>query len=158
MSNNLACYPLMRKGRNVDVVIAFDSSADIQSANWISHTSGYAKQRKIQGWPVSLGWPPKNKEEAVRDLEGAQVETAEQAEKRLNEAKATELGHPPRQEVAKSRSALGALTVWVGSKESCEVDEELPSSRRVQEEWQLMRPDAGMYLQFLRFSRASLVM
>lgn len=34
MDNNLPIYPLLRPGRDVDVVVAFDSSADIESVPW----------------------------------------------------------------------------------------------------------------------------
>lgn len=145
MSNNLGCYPLMRKGRDVDIVIAFDSSADIQTANWISYTSGYAKQRQIQGWPVSLGWPQADDEEAVEQLERAQAESAEQAEERLEHAKSKDPGAPETVSAvsAAQMASLGRLTVWVGSKEARESDLEPPPSTQAQHDWELMRPEAG---------------
>jgi cytosolic phospholipase A2 len=51
MSNNLPIYPLLRPGRDVDVLIAFDASADIQKENWLSVVDGYTRQRGIKGWP-----------------------------------------------------------------------------------------------------------
>lgn len=57
MSNNLPIYPLLRPGREVDVVIAFDASADIKQDNWLRAVDGYAKQRQIRGWPLGAGWP-----------------------------------------------------------------------------------------------------
>ena len=35
MSNNLPIYPLLRPGRNVDIMICFDHSADCRSDNWL---------------------------------------------------------------------------------------------------------------------------
>jgi cytosolic phospholipase A2 len=89
MSNNLPIYPLLRPGRNVEVLIAFDASADSKSDNWLSVADGYAKQRGIKGWPVGIGWPrpgesPKQVEE---ELEAARAETTGEAEEKLNQAK-----------------------------------------------------------------------
>jgi phospholipase A2 len=146
MSNNLGCYPLMRKGRNVDIVIAIDSSADIQNANWIGYTSGYAKQRKIQGWPVSLGWPQTSSEEAVEQLERAQAQSADDAQQKLDQAKASDQERLDNQTPHERRTLLGPLTIWVGSKESRESDQEPPPHSGVQDEWELMHPEAGMCL------------
>jgi len=48
MSNNLPIYPLLRPGRDVDVVIAFDASADVKTDNWIKVVDGYVRQRVHQ--------------------------------------------------------------------------------------------------------------
>lgn len=139
MSNNLACYPLMRKGRNVDIVIAFDSSADIQVANWLGFTSGYAKQRKIKGWPVSIGWPQSdNPEEAEEELEAAHAKSAIEATEKLEDAQIQDGDG-----VAKRKNALGPCTVWVGNTETRDSDKEPPPSKVVEEEWDVMRPEAG---------------
>jgi cytosolic phospholipase A2 len=39
MSNNIPFYPLLR--REVDIVIALDTSADIQTNPWFERTEGY---------------------------------------------------------------------------------------------------------------------
>ena len=66
MANNLPIYPLLRPGRDVDVIIAFDASADVKGDNWIKVTDGYARQRNIKGWPMGAGWPPStNTDEAT---------------------------------------------------------------------------------------------
>jgi phospholipase A2 len=36
MSNNLPIYPLLRPGRDVDIIIAFDASADVKNDNWVT--------------------------------------------------------------------------------------------------------------------------
>src|SRR4051794_4631890 len=96
MSNNLACYPLLRKGRNVDIMIAFDSSADIQEANWIGYAEGYARQRKIVGWPISIGWPKsESTEQAEQELEEAQAKSTEEAKQKLEEAQAKDQQQQP---------------------------------------------------------------
>ncbi|KAI8598510.1 acyl transferase/acyl hydrolase/lysophospholipase [Dissophora ornata] len=51
MDNNLPIYPLLRPGRKVDVVLAFDSSADIESVPWFEKADEYVKRRGIQRWP-----------------------------------------------------------------------------------------------------------
>lgn len=107
MANNLPIYPLLRPGRDVDVIIAFDASADAKSDNWIKVADGYASQRNIKGWPMGAGWPPSSN-------------TEEQTEKQLDKAErltcedptGTESNHlkPPQKE-------LGYCTVWAGTKE-----------------------------------------
>lgn len=56
--NNIPFYPLLRKGRDVDLIIAFDLSADIESAPHLQRAEGYAKRRGIVGWPSGAAWPP----------------------------------------------------------------------------------------------------
>lgn len=157
MSNNLACYPLLRRGRNVDILLAFDSSADIETANWLSFTEGYAKQRKVQGWPVSIGWPKEGtpNESLQKELEGAQVHSAVEATRKLEEAQRenekAEANKPiaQRRIEQKKKSVLGYCTVWVGSKEERSSDEEPPPSKAIEEDWELMEPNAGSYIQSL---------
>lgn len=40
MSNNLPIYPLIRPGRDVDIIVAFDASADVKQENWLSVVDG----------------------------------------------------------------------------------------------------------------------
>ncbi|KIV97467.1 hypothetical protein PV10_01218 [Exophiala mesophila] len=89
MSNNLPIYPLLRPGRDVDVLIAFDASADIQKENWLSVVDGYAKQRGIKGWPMGAGWPKSSSkpQENAMALEEAQVSTPQEAAGKLAEAR-----------------------------------------------------------------------
>ena len=75
MSNNLPIYPLIRPGRDVDIIVAFDASADIKQENWLSVVDGYARQRGIKGWPIGAGWPPNTEpleqtEKVLREPEG----------------------------------------------------------------------------------------
>ncbi|KAI1315497.1 hypothetical protein EDD11_000730 [Mortierella claussenii] len=51
MDNNLPLYPLLRPGRNIDIVLAFDSSADIESVPWFEKADEYVKRRGIERWP-----------------------------------------------------------------------------------------------------------
>jgi phospholipase A2 len=50
VSNNLPIYPLLRPGRDIDILIAFDASADVKVDNWLSVADGYARQRGVKGW------------------------------------------------------------------------------------------------------------
>lgn len=144
MSNNLACYPLMRRGRDIDIVIAFDSSADIQTSNWISYTEGYAKQRKIQGWPVSMGWPPVEPEKAVEQLVEAQADNRDEAEQKLVDAQRAN------GDAADNKVAGLAETRHENNKEKKEGEEEAPTQVRVirllekeevqQREWKKKHP------------------
>ena len=75
MSNNLPIYPLLRKDRNVDIIVCFDASADIKQENWLSVVESYAKQRGVRGWPVGAGWP-RAKDETRTELDAADAATA----------------------------------------------------------------------------------
>lgn len=57
MDNNIPFYPLLRQGRDVDIIISVDLSADIQDAPHFDRAEGYVKRRGIKGWPVGAGWP-----------------------------------------------------------------------------------------------------
>ncbi|CAO3630753.1 unnamed protein product [Cunninghamella echinulata] len=63
MDNNIPFYPLLRKDRQVDVILAIDLSADIQTAPHFDRAEGYVKRRRISGWPLNMGWKSNNKEE-----------------------------------------------------------------------------------------------
>ncbi|KAL2175697.1 acyl transferase/acyl hydrolase/lysophospholipase [Thermothelomyces heterothallicus CBS 202.75] len=97
MSNNLPIYPLLRPGRDVDIVVAFDASADIKTDNWLSAVEGYARQRNIKGWPVGIGWPkPKAAPSvAAAELEQAQAHSAAEAEGKITQAKADQAARHP---------------------------------------------------------------
>jgi phospholipase A2 len=68
MDNNIPFYPLLRKGRDVDVIIAIDISADIQTAPHFSRAESYMKRRGIEGWPTGAGWP-KEKVTVTKEVE-----------------------------------------------------------------------------------------
>ncbi|KAI7892682.1 acyl transferase/acyl hydrolase/lysophospholipase [Mucor mucedo] len=57
MDNNIPFYPLLRAGRDVDVILAVDLSADIQTATHFDRAESYIKRRGIKGWPLGAGWP-----------------------------------------------------------------------------------------------------
>ncbi|KAJ5548067.1 hypothetical protein N7513_005301 [Penicillium frequentans] len=159
MSNNLPIYPLLRPGRDVDIVVAFDASADIKRENWLSVVDGYAKQRGIKGWPVGAGWPNigdslEATEEALREPQNItedkvnqkMTEAQSESEKRLGSHKKTGSG--------KDESDLDYCNVWVGTTEERTSKDEPPPSKRLfsrenaadhsDEDFHLMRPDAGI--------------
>ncbi|RCI06083.1 hypothetical protein CU098_002266 [Rhizopus stolonifer] len=57
MDNNIPFYPFFREGRDVDVILAVDLSADIQTAPHFDRAESYIKRRDIKGWPTGAGWP-----------------------------------------------------------------------------------------------------
>jgi phospholipase A2 len=161
MSNNLPLYPLLRKGRDVDIIVCFDASADIKQENWLSAADGYAKQRGIKGWPVGAGWP-KEKDDTKKELDAADAATAqeaagkiadareEQREKSQNETqKAIDKGRNQNQ----NDSDLSYCNVWVGTTMEREGDTEHPQSKRVDQDadWQLLAPDAGITVVYFPF-------
>lgn len=171
MSNNLPIYPLLRPGRGVDVVVAFDASADIKTDNWLSVADGYARQRGIKGWPVGIGWPKagESTSQTVRELDEAQAMSAKDAEAKLQEAKKEQQEHV-REELSKGKNVrpdteaskfspgdeqagdLGYCTVWVGSTQERESSPPPPSKAITDtNSWALMEPDAGLALVYLPF-------
>lgn len=162
MSNNLPIYPLLRPGREVDVLIAFDASADVKTDNWLSVVDGYARQRGIKGWPIGVGWPKPSDtaEKTEEQLEEAQAKTTAEAEAKLEEAQEEQMTHLENMTSSeqKSRSTdaedsddLGYCTVWVGTTEERKETDEPPLSKAVKEDWQLMEPDAGIAVVYLPF-------
>lgn len=150
MSNNLPIYPLLRPGRDVDIIIAFDASADIKKDNWLKVTDGYARQRGIRGWPIGIGWP---------EDEAAPVAKAGEA---MAEAGALSPGQSDKhvenavqdqdQQAGRSQAQqIGQGTVWVGSQQERVSEDEPPPSKQVQEDWELMKPDAGVTVVYFPF-------
>lgn len=160
MSNNLPIYPLLRPGRDVDIIIAFDASADVRNDNWVKVADGYVKQRGIKGWPVGAGWPTEssNEEQTVQELEAAQAHTEEEARKRVKDAQregqqalsAQSSSQAVEKQPAKP-SELSYCTVWVGTTEERNSDTEPPLSKAVEEDWELMSPNAGITLIYFPF-------
>lgn len=165
MSNNLPIYPLLRPGRNVDVLIAFDASADIQKENWLSVVDGYAKQRGIKSWPVGTGWPkPSAKpEENIQMYEEAKATSPEQAQEKLADAqedakqkaeqkrrRAVATDSPDSHVREGGQADLGHCNIWIGTKKERSSDDEPPPSKRLSWEdsqdttFRLMEPDATM--------------
>jgi cytosolic phospholipase A2 len=153
MSNNLPIYPLLRPGRNVDVLIAFDASADVKSDNWLSIVDGYARQRGIKGWPVGAGWPRANvsKEQAISELEEAQADSELEAEQKVAEAKRDDETHQEKRPPGNRPGDLGHCNVWVGTTSERSSASEPPPSKMVQEDLELMREDAGITVVYFPF-------
>ncbi|KAJ5805217.1 hypothetical protein N7474_011104 [Penicillium riverlandense] len=134
MSNNLPIYPLIRPGRDVDIIVAFDASADIKQENWLSVVDGYARQRGIKGWPLGAGWPKKGESvEALREKVDQEMKSAK----------------PP----SSTDGDLDYCNVWVGTMEERISEDEPPPSKRLfhpqnadpsDSDFHLMRPDAGI--------------
>ncbi|KAF2713187.1 FabD/lysophospholipase-like protein [Pleomassaria siparia CBS 279.74] len=152
MSNNLPIYPLLRPGRNVDILIAFDASSDVRTDNWLKVADGYARQRGIKGWPVGAGWPRSDEtmKEIQEDLDKAQADTEQQARDKIKEAQDRDEQASRREK--KKAKGLGFCNIWVGSTEerTREGDEE-PESKTVEEDWELMKPDAGITVIYFPF-------
>jgi cytosolic phospholipase A2 len=146
MSNNLPIYPLLRPGREVDIVITFDASADVKTDNWLRVVEGYARQRNIIGWPVGAGWPPANEtiKQTVEDLENAQPRTKSEEIEKANRAMldiSTASNHSP----SSKDQDLGYCNIWVGSTAERSISNESLTSTRIEENWDsLTDPDAGI--------------
>ncbi len=160
MSNNLPLYPFLRPGRNVDIVIAFDASADIKTDNWLAVADGYAQQRGVKGWPVGIGWPrPDDPPRRTADeLEDARAESMAEAEAKLTEAKVDQAARRIESAGAGSKKPspegdLGYCTVWVGTtQERSSAPPPLPiRSLDDPDSWRLMEPNAGIAIVYLPF-------
>jgi phospholipase A2 len=161
MSNNLPVYPLLRPGRDVDIVIAFDASADIKQENWLSVADGYAKQRGIKGWPIGLGWPRagETSEQTARELDEAQAAGPEEAAEKIAEAQQDqEESLKDRKKPAQAaQKELGYCTVWIGTTEQREADSSSPPSKRFDKdhsdaEWALHpENDSGIAVVYFPF-------
>ncbi|KAF2998936.1 hypothetical protein E8E13_006455 [Curvularia kusanoi] len=140
MSNNLPIYPLLRPGRNIDILVAFDASADVRTDNWLKVADGYARQRGIKGWPVGAGWPPADEtmEDIQHDLDEAQATSDAQANKKIDEAKARDADNK------KKHKDLGYCNIWVGTTEERISKDEPPESKQVEEDWELMHENSGI--------------
>lgn len=157
MSNNLPIYPLLRPGRDVDILITFDASADVQSDNWLSVADGYARQRGIKGWPVGVGWPksPDSTDKPRKDLEVDQVATAQEAGSDITAAQHEQRKHEkptnllPR--VNAEAEDLSYCTIWVGTTEERTSTEEPPPSKKVTADSELMVPNAGITVIYFPF-------
>lgn len=150
MSNNLPIYPLLRPGRNVDILVAFDGSADVKTDNWLKVVDGYARQRGIKGWPLGAGWPPVGSKtsEVVQDIDRAQASDPADAQQRIEKAKQN--GESPDRSQdsptdEKKAGALGYCNVWIGTTEERNyAGDETPTSKLVEEDWELSQDDAGI--------------
>ncbi|RAL17710.1 putative phospholipase A2 (PlaA) [Aspergillus homomorphus CBS 101889] len=159
MSNNLPIYPLLRPGRDVDVIIAFDASADIKRENWLSVVDGYARQRGIKGWPVGAGWPRESEEPKITEetLREPQKISEDEINKKMAEAKDKSTHHhhqkpssspstpdstnqpglaqgeqpTPKPAPSPSTTDLDYCNVWVGTKQEMVSDREPPPSKRL---------------------------
>lgn len=164
MSNNLPIYPLLRPGRNVDILIAFDASADIKTENWLSVADGYARQRNIVGWPIGAGWPKQSDtaEKTAGQLEEAQATTVAEADSKIEDAKKDQIEHAKdnKKDGTKVTSTtgdddsagdLGHCTIWIGRTEERSSEPEDVKSKAVKEDWEMMQPDAGIAVVYFPF-------
>lgn len=163
MSNNLPIYPLLRPGRNVEVLIAFDASADVRTDNWLSVTDGYARQRGIKGWPLGVGWPKRGESpaQAAAELEGAESADKAETERRLAEAKAKQVrleavggdDEDMERRFEQAADELGYCTVWVGTTQERSTPDPPPPTRALDDDtaWHLMEPDAGIAVVYCPF-------
>ncbi|OOF99613.1 hypothetical protein ASPCADRAFT_203385 [Aspergillus carbonarius ITEM 5010] len=166
MSNNLPIYPLLRPGRDVDVIVAFDASADIKRENWLSVVDGYARQRGVKGWPIGAGWPRedelvKETEETLRQPQNiSQQELANKMAEAQDKSKSGSQGgttnyNSPNITAKDGRhpTDLDYCNVWVGTTQEMLSGKEPPPSKRLfhphdadhsESDFHLMRPDAGI--------------
>ncbi|KAL8691534.1 MAG: hypothetical protein Q9218_003258 [Villophora microphyllina] len=161
MSNNLPIYPLLRPGRDVDVLIAFDASADIKTENWLSVADGYARQRSIRGWPLGAGWP---KEDALQSSSVAEIDAAEAASPQeaagkiadARESRRAEESDKEEESSTDDKNDLGYCNVWVGTTLERTSSSEPPPSKRLDptsdsDHFQLMEPNAGIAVIYFPF-------
>ncbi|KAL9000398.1 MAG: hypothetical protein Q9169_000915 [Polycauliona sp. 2 TL-2023] len=157
MSNNLPIYPLLRPGRDIDILIAFDASADIKNENWLSVADGYARQRGIKGWPLGTGWPKQNKPDAAaaREIDAAEAASSQEAAGKIADARESSREHQEKDDKSSTgKSELGYCNVWVGTTLERSVTSEPPPGKNLTDpshEWELMDPNAGIAVIYFPF-------
>ena len=157
MSNNLPIYPLLRDGRNVDVIIAFDASADVKTDNWLSVADGYARQRGIKGWPVGIGWPKQDTEvgEARQELARADVASADEAVEKTRLAKQKQQNDKKdeREKAFDKHTDLDYCNVWIGTSVERKAEQEPPPSKRMNpdEQWSPLGSNSGVAVIYFPF-------
>jgi cytosolic phospholipase A2 len=150
MSNNIPFYPLLR--REVDIIIAIDTSADIQTTPWFERADGYAKQRGVVGWPIGAGWPKATStRENLQALKEAIPTSSSEIESSLAEAKETPKPDEPYDPITK-KYGLGHCNIWIGTTAERTSSEEPPPPKQmpltVDDAWRL-DPDDGIMLIYL---------
>lgn len=152
MSNNLPLYPLMRPGRNVDILIAFDASADVKTDNWLKVADSYVRERGIKGWPLGAGWPSVN--ESRREIADA-LETQRAITRKGAFRKTLKVNRqgvdPEKGQQTPPIDDMGYCNIWVGTTDEQTDEDEPLSSKRLQEESELMKPSAGMAVIYFPF-------
>ncbi|KAK9320821.1 acyl transferase/acyl hydrolase/lysophospholipase [Lipomyces orientalis] len=154
LDNNLAMYPLLRPEREVDMILAFDCSADLPDVPWLELTAGYTKKRGILGWPVEAGWP--KGEDFERDLkmmeESQEVESTGKALGKVQKEKEKDRRRKKGKQSSGSAEAaaktLGPVTIWTGTIEEKSADSvtmnESENADKIDEEYKLRSPNAGI--------------
>ncbi len=159
MSNNLPLYPLLRKGRDVDIIVCFDASADIKQENWLSVADDYAKQRGVKGWPTGAGWP-KAKDATRKELDAADSATAQQAAGKIADAREEQRTsrNLTIEAITKSKDQnpnetdLGYCNVWVGTTMERQSESDPPQSKvNSDSDWKLLEPNAGITVIYFPF-------
>ena len=160
MSNNLPIYPLLRQGRDVDIIVCFDASAKTKEENWLSVVDGYAKERNVRSWPFGAGWPHAD-DETKKEIDAADAITAQEAASKIDAEKEQHAGGsdsqsaPPdaKQMSSQDESDLGYCNVWVGTNAHHTFEKGLPSSRRITSgsDSALSDPDAGIAVVYFPF-------
>lgn len=161
MSNNLPIYPLLRPGRGVDLIVAFDVSANVKEENWLSVVDGYARQRGVKGWPMGSGWPQSapSLEDASRAIGEEERSTVDESNRKLSAAK-EQNGAPENGANSRLRnyghtvdSDLTYCNIWLGTTQERTTTDEPPPSKRLfhppsrdtsDSDFHLMQPDAGI--------------
>ncbi|KAK9378374.1 acyl transferase/acyl hydrolase/lysophospholipase [Kockiozyma suomiensis] len=168
MDNNLAVYPMLRPEREVDMIIAFDCSANLSEVKWLELTAGYTKKRGILGWPVEAGWPKGDSlEEDMREFEKQDeipeikdaIEKVTQEKNALSSTTAVPQGkrdlrsllprRPSKKKEQQRQKTLGPVSIWtgvVGEKSQDRDVPEPPEPQTIDEEYKLQSPDAGITL------------
>ena len=149
MSNNLPIYPLLRPGRDVDVIVTFDASADVKNDNWLKMVDNYVRERGVKRWPMGAGWPSQkmSAEEISTDTKLAKIASGVHSTQKLTESKSPQ--------VTNGAEDLGHCTVWVGTTQERNEFMDEPPSHRLRSDGsdieRLESPDAGITLIYLPF-------
>lgn len=110
-----------------------------------------------------MGWPKAGQtaEKTAAELEGAQIQTAAEADSKIDAAKADQVEHfkdvqDKGEKAANSKDQddsgdLGYCTVWIGTTEERSSTTEDVPSKAVKEDWELMHADASIAVVYFPF-------
>jgi phospholipase A2 len=84
-------------------------------------------------------------DELQKDLDNAQAETEQQAQKKMEEAQDKDAA------ASKKKKDLGFCNVWVGTTEERVSENEPPDSKQAEEDWELMHHNSGIAVIYYPF-------
>ncbi|KAL1920776.1 uncharacterized protein VTP21DRAFT_11411 [Calcarisporiella thermophila] len=156
VDNNLPFYPLLREGRDVDVIVALDSSNDITNTPWFERAEGYALRRGIKGWPVGAGWPKEEVKDALESEEKRENNRAEQDKLEEQHVQSRNKMTSPAKGILQEYG-LGYVTTFVGEAEETTVEDLSSTEMSESRKESIQKPITVVYFPLIPNEKVKLV-